>query len=72
MKIIETFWFTGGIGTVGIVVCENEVTRKRKAYIGIASGLCEQVDTESIMHHGSKVSLPILRELVSLLEKGGT
>ena len=70
MKTITAIWFTTLNGTLGIVVGESEVTGKREVYIGIASGLCEKVDTERIKSYGSKVSLPVLRGLVALLEKG--
>ena len=71
MKTIDATWFTTLNGTIGIVVAENEVTGERKAYIGIASGLCEKVDTEHIKQYVSKLSLLNLRTLASLLEKGG-
>ncbi len=71
MKTITAIWFTNPSGTVGIVVVENEVTGERKVYVGAASGLDEKADTKYIMEFGSKVTLPVLRGLVALLDKGG-
>ncbi len=72
MKTIDAIWFTTVGGTVGIVVGEDEVTRNRKAYIGVVSGLCEEVDTEHIRQFGSPVSLSIMRKIVKLMEEKGT
>ena len=71
MKTIDATWFTTLSGTVGIVVADDEVTGKRKAYSGIVSGLDEKHDTERVKCYGVELSLPILRSLVAILEKGG-
>ena len=69
MKEIGTYWFNSSTGTVGLVVGEDVVTKERKAYIGAASGVDEQIDTEHIKRYGSKVSLHCLQEIVALMEK---
>lgn len=69
MKEIKTFWFTNVSGVIGIVVGEDEVTKKRKAYIGVASGAGVQADTDYIKSFGSPVSLAVLREMAALMVK---
>ena len=67
MKITGTLWFTGGNGTVGIVFGVDEVTRKKKAYIGSASGTNEENDAQSIAEHGARLYLYAAKEIVRML-----
>ncbi len=67
MKVIETLWFNGFKGSVGIVVIEEDVTKKRKAYIGVASGKDEKLDTDGIISWGQRFSLDTAKKLVYLL-----
>lgn len=70
MRIIESFWFTamGKIQPIGIVVCEDEVTRDRKAYIGQGSGIDKDVDIKMICERGAKVSDIILLEILNVMK----
>lgn len=52
MNLIDAIWFTSLRGTVGIVIGEDEVTGKRKAYVGIGDGFDEKVDAEHILEWG--------------------
>ena len=70
MKILESFWFSGSFGTLGIVVGEDTFTKKRKAYIGLCSGGNEESDTSHIAKHGSPVTEYQVTRISELL-KGG-
>lgn len=70
MKTIETLWFTGMSGCIGIVVIEEDITGDRKAYIGPASGTDEKADTEQIISLGNKFSLDTAQRIEHHLTKG--
>ena len=54
MKITHTMWFsTLHAHTIGIVMGEDEVTKKLKAYIGLGDGVSEEDDTKRIAGWGS-------------------
>ncbi len=52
MKIINVNWFNG---TVGIILAEDEITKKRHYYIGTGRGNSEDRDIENILRMGAKV-----------------
>jgi len=52
--IIDTYWINGALGTVGIVLTENEF--KQTAYIGVCHGDRQDFDEKYIMDYGSKMS----------------
>ena len=65
MRIKRPYWFTGFFGTIGIVTGEDEVTGKKKAYIGTAPGFDDDLDT----HHIAKTGSPVdPRQLEQVLE----
>lgn len=68
MKIIETLWFNGFKGSVGIVVVEEDNTKDRKAYIGVISGENEKLDIDSIIGWGQPFTIDIAKRIVRLLE----
>ncbi len=53
MKKIRTFWFNTLDGCFGIVVGEDDVTGKKKAYCGVVPGADEEADEARIMRIGS-------------------
>ena len=57
------YWFTGIFGTIGIVVGKDEVTGKKKAYIGLGGGADENADIEHIARTGSPVDSRFLAEI---------
>ena len=69
MKIIETLWFADEIGSIGIVIGEDDYTKKRKAYIGSCSGGDEEADSRHIAAHGSPVMVAQASRLLELLTK---
>lgn len=55
MKILDTLWFTGPQGCLGITLGEDETTGERKAYIGIGTGRDAELDAKIIAGMGAKV-----------------
>jgi len=53
IKIMGYAWFTGGTGTVGIVLVRNSIGED-KAYIGVADGDDEWADIRKIADLGAK------------------
>lgn len=64
MKIKRPFWFTGFYGTIGIVTGEDEITGKKKAYIGTAPGSDEDLDSHHIAKTGSPINPVQLEEIL--------
>ncbi len=63
MHLIKTVWF----GKIGIVVGKDEITKKKKAYIGVGSGDDEFFDIDTIRRNGTKVHIQILQDLVEAM-----
>jgi hypothetical protein len=61
---IDDVWF----GNIGIVVIEDDLTKERKAYIGVGGGVCKEADMEKIKSWGMPVSMNILKELCRVME----
>ena len=70
MKIKQAFWFSTMVGTIGIVVGEDEHTGKREGYIGIVVGSDEERDTEIIAEQGSPVIPAYIGEIADYLRGG--
>jgi len=68
MKVIDTIWFTGMNGCVGIVIGEDENTGERKAFIGTANGRNENADAEAITAWGIRLSVVVLHDKIKKLE----
>ena len=71
MKIERTIWFSGlNIpGLVGIVMGVDEVTGKKKAYMGFGTGSSERFDEKAIAMNGSPVNIAVLQEVIDYLRK---
>jgi len=67
MKITGTIWFTTTNGVVGIVFGVDEVTGKKKAYIGTAPGSDEESDAWSIAEWGVPFGLAMAKDIVQRL-----
>jgi len=69
MKVLADYWFSDMYGgTVGIVVGEDELTKERKAYIGVAGGYNQEADKKSILEGGRKLSSSFLAGLLRLMK----
>ena len=55
IKTIDNVWYSGGTGTVGVVLCFDTVADKTMAYIGVANQEFEEMDISFIIAHGAKV-----------------
>lgn len=53
MKVLKKTWFTQGIYVMCVVLGEDEVTKKKKAYIAVVSGLDEKTDINYVCSHGA-------------------
>ncbi len=64
MKILKANWFTPmGNTLIGIVYGEDEVTKEKKAYIGIGNGYDEKEDSEHIAETGAKFPADVAEKL---------
>ncbi len=70
MKILETIWFTGMYGFVGIVLGEDNITGERKAYIGVHNGVDEDSDRALIANGGAHLTKEIAAQLLKHFDKG--
>lgn len=68
MKLIHVTWFTRE-ECFGIAVGEDEITKERKAYIGIVQGNHEEIDAMHLLANGSKIALSMLEEIVMVMRK---
>lgn len=69
MKIKRAHWFTGTYGTIGLVIGEDEMTGKKKAYIGVCQGFDENRDTQMIARTGSPVNYPVIAKILEDLKE---
>ena len=67
MRITNFQWFTHMGATIGIVIGEDEVTGKKKAYIGCGAGLDEGEDARHIAKTGAKFTRRHALELLNQL-----
>ena len=68
MRPIHVYWFTCMTGTIGVVVGEDNVTKEKKAYIGVAAGFDQDADTKTVMELGAPLSLGWLLEMAYYLK----
>ena len=68
MEKTLTTWFTN-TECIGIVVGKDEVTGKKKAYIGSVCGRDEDCDEKHIMKNGSKITADQLQEILDELKR---
>lgn len=68
MKILDSFWFTGEFGVIGVVIIEDDKTGSRKAYIGLGRGSNERNDAMAIAHYGVPFYPHILEAMVKRLD----
>lgn len=54
-KILNTYWYSTLAGLIGIVECEDAITKEIKYYIGIAYGANEEADARYIQKNGSRI-----------------
>lgn len=67
-KTKGVFWFTCLDIPVGIVLTEDEITKEKKAYIGLGNGFDEESDKEHIKKHGSKLDHITAQEIAEFLK----
>ncbi len=69
-KIVAKHWFTQGAAphTFGVVVCHDDITGQRKAYIGSGLGIDEEDDAIHIQEYGAKINSEMLRLIADQIE----
>ena len=67
MKILDSLWFTGEFGTIGIVVVQYN-SKDIKIYIGVAKGKNKQMDERMLAQFGAPFYLKHLYALSALME----
>ena len=70
MKVIDSMWFSAGLGHFGFVVGENEMG-ERKLYAGVVSGLDQKGDEQAILSWGNKVNIGMMKGLISKTKTRG-
>ena len=70
MKIVKSVWFSGSSipGIIGIVMGADELTGKRKAYMGFGAGANAEFDEKIIAENGSPVNAAVLQEVIDYLK----
>ena len=68
MKILDKIWFTNQLGTVGIIIIEDNT--KIKAYIGVVPRASESADTQYLIDYGNCLPLDIFNRWQMLARKG--
>lgn len=66
VKILDSVWFNGPFGTIGIVMTDNGF--EKKAYLGLAVGFSESLDAKRIAVTGAPVHAGALRSILRHLE----
>lgn len=70
MRITRTFWFTQSGGPcIGIVIGEDENTGEKKAYVGTADGIDEELDAKSISRYGGKLNEHTVQQIAAALSE---
>lgn len=67
-RIVDKVWFNNSKGALGIIVIEEDITQKKKAYISAVEGRNEAIDTQNIIDYGSTFSLEVVKRLKHHLE----
>ena len=65
MKLLKDTWFAelGSYQVIGIILCEDNVTKKKTAYIGTASGNDKDLDISRIKSMGAKFPVDLAEKL---------
>lgn len=69
MKVLHSYWFSDMTGGhIGVVIGEDEMTKERKAYIGIAGGYNQEADIAAIAARGQKLYPAVLEWILGKLK----
>lgn len=70
-RVISATWFHCQTDVIGIVICEDTISKERRAYIGAGGGVSEAADIKRILNWGSKVRPEMLENLLTQLTAKG-
>jgi len=68
VKVLKDIWFNNSLGTVGVIVGEDAITKERKAYVGVAEGVDQPSDIVHISQHGTKLSVDDVEHILRLMK----
>ena len=68
MKIEHVYWFSPGTGHIGVVIGEDNVTKEKKAYIGVVGGFDLEADTKTVEKLGQRLTRELLLEMAEHLK----
>jgi hypothetical protein len=68
LEIKSVHWFTETLRVIGIIVCEDDYSHKKKAFIGTGYGRNDVQDAHSIMDNGCRIRREQLKEIMDELE----
>ena len=69
MEIFDSTWFTMPNGTaIGIVLGEDKLTHRKKAYMGLGRGQSQEDDEKWILEHGYPVMKGVLLEIANKID----
>mgnify|MGYP000238690090 CR=1 FL=1 len=70
MKIKDSIWFSGLTAVVGVVLGDDDVTGKPKAYIGVGRGESKKADEQMIAEYGCPLTAEIAEKISAFLNDG--
>jgi hypothetical protein len=56
MDVLAFTWMTAHADTLGVVLCQDRITKLYMAYIGVADGVDETLDVIKIAENGAKLN----------------
>ena len=65
-KVVYVEWIGG---TIGVIICEDEYSHERIAYVGKGSGEDEDADIQHIKESGCPVPIDQFEEIVKHMKK---
>jgi len=65
-KVVYVEWIGG---TIGVVVCEDEFSKERIAYVGQGSGEDEDMDIQHIKDFGFPTPIDMFEDIIKNLKK---
>ncbi len=67
LKVLDTIWFSQVYNHFAVVVCEDKITKKRKAYIGVISGSDQDSDTLMVLRNGAPIPIEHIQRILKIL-----
>ena len=62
-KIVDKMWFTAQGRQIGLILTKDSYDNTFRAFIGLGTGLDEQLDADKIRGYGAKFPVNAAREI---------